>query len=56
MKIEYYIQTNKVGSSCKDYVEIPDEEWEDMSYEERDKLMMDLVFNMVEWGYEEIIE
>lgn len=28
MKIEYYIQTNKVGSLCKDYVEIPDEEEE----------------------------
>lgn len=42
--------TSKVGSKCKETIEVED----DCTEEEIEELAREVMFNMIEWGYEEV--
>ncbi len=46
IKIRAGIKTTKVGSNTEDIIEIPKEDWENMSDLEKDKEILDSVFEM----------
>lgn len=54
IKIKFFVSTDCVGSKCEDVIEMPKEEWETASPQERDEMMRDYAFNFVEWGYKEV--
>ena len=47
--IKVHVMTGKVGSKCTDTFEVED----DCSEEEITEYARDVMFNMIEWGYEE---
>jgi hypothetical protein len=55
MKVTFWIQTNKIGSRCESVQDIPDEDLEGLSRQERDKYLeewgKDTIWNMAEWGW-----
>ena len=53
MKVKVYVSTRYVGSKSEDIIEIDDEEWADMSDREKDEVMQEAMFDLIEWGYEE---
>ncbi|NII73210.1 hypothetical protein FHW84_001779 [Dyella sp. SG562] len=53
VKIRIHVQTNKVGSKCEAHLEIPAEEWDAMSEDERTECCSDAMWNMAEWGFNE---
>lgn len=50
-----YVHTNRVGSTCEDDFEIPDEELEGLNEAERESLISDYardaIANLYEWGW-----
>jgi GTP cyclohydrolase FolE2 len=58
MKIEVYVETNLVGSRVTETVEIDDEDMVGMNDDERrehiEDIAREVVWNMAEWGWEEI--
>lgn len=52
MRVKYWISTNKIGSKCEDVVEFGDDEWNEMTEEDREEAMKELAFNHIEWSYE----
>lgn len=57
MKIEVWLQTNKVGSRCSHVYEIDDEDLEGYEGEERDRIIDEIAKDYVmdgsmwEWGW-----
>ena len=41
------------GCDRKRELEIPDEDWEEMTEKQRDELMLDELFDMIEWTWYE---
>ncbi|ENY8552387.1 TPA: hypothetical protein KNP26_003092 [Clostridioides difficile] len=59
MKINVYVKTNRVGSSCELELEIDDDDLKDMSDKERedyiDKIAWDYAFeNLIDWDWYEV--
>lgn len=52
MKVKVYVSTGYVGSKKEDVVEIDDEEWTDMSENERNDYFLEVMFEMINWGWE----
>lgn len=52
IRVKVWIETDKVGSKCIDYLEYDEEEWESMSERERDEDCREVAFQMGEWGYQ----
>lgn len=48
--IEVYVTTGKVGSRCVDTIELDD----DCTDAEIEEYARDAMFEMIEWGYEEV--
>ncbi|WP_166256292.1 DUF7167 family protein [Marinobacter salicampi] len=53
VRIKYYIETDKTGSRCEDFVEFPRSEWEAMTREQQEQEMKEHAFNWMEWGFSE---
>lgn len=56
MTITVYVATNKLGSKCSHDFEIPDQEWAEMNEAEREKLCLEVMFNMIEWNWQEKVK
>lgn len=62
MKLRVWVSTDKVGSKCSRVITVPefDEDLEELDVHERrevfSKYALEAVWNMVEWGYEEVPE
>lgn len=54
VRIEYFIETSKINSTCKDVVEIDRATWEAMTPDQRDEEIKEYAFNDLSWGYKEI--
>ena len=54
VKVQVWNSTNKVGSECKDTIEIDREEWEAMTDDEKDDACQDAAFNYLDWGWKVI--
>lgn len=53
MRIKVWAKTNIVGSkSCHEF-DIDEEEWNNMSDDERDDFCQEKLWNLIDWGYEE---
>ena len=52
MCITVYASTNIVGSRQETVIDVPDEEWEAMSENERDTLCFDAAMQLINWGYQ----
>ena len=53
MVIKFWIQTDRQGSLCEDSFQIDDEEWGNLSEEEKEEMCRDAAFNYLEWGWSE---
>lgn len=51
--ITVYARTNKVGSDSTRELEFDRDEWEGMSEDERQAACRDVMFEMIEWGWDE---
>lgn len=54
MKFKVYVSTDKVGSECETEHDVDTEEWESMTAEEQEHYMRDIMFEMIEWNWEEV--
>lgn len=46
MKITFSLQTNKVGSECTTVIEVDDEEWMEMSEEDRHEYAKEMFWDI----------
>ena len=57
MKIKAFVSTKYIGSKVEDEIEIPDDELEDLSPEEREKAIqetvMEWMYQNIDWGWSE---
>jgi hypothetical protein len=55
VKITIYVATNRVGSKAIREIVVDDEEWELLSMNEKDELMLEELWQtgLVEWGWVE---
>lgn len=51
VKIEISARTNKVGSQAKRVVEFDKEEWDEMDGDERQEVMLEELFNLIDWDW-----
>ena len=51
-RLKVTVGTGKVGSGVTGYVEIPDEELENMSEEEMEEIAMERMWEMIDFEYE----
>ena len=51
MKVTYWVQTDKIGSKCEDELDIDEEEWNEMSEEERSVMIFPLICEMIDWSF-----
>ena len=60
MKIRIFVNMNLQGCDVEDVIEIPDEEWNDLSKEEQEEMLNEyannLLENSVDFGAREIKE
>jgi hypothetical protein len=45
------VSTNRVGSQCKEIVQVDREDWEGMSNRDRDEFTREIMFGMIDWGW-----
>jgi len=53
MKIKIWASTGYVGCVSSQTIEIPDEEWNEMTEDEREEYCLDIASNLFEWGFYE---
>lgn len=53
MKVRFEISTDKIGSKCTDVIEFDDDEWAEMTPEDREEAMREIAFQHIEWNWEE---
>jgi hypothetical protein len=57
MKVEFWVMTDKVRSKMTRTIDIPDEDLEDLTQAEKERLISDYfsdeLWNMIEWGWVE---
>jgi hypothetical protein len=51
VQIEISVRTNKVGSESKQIIQFDKEDWDDMGGDERQELMLEELFNMIDWDW-----
>ncbi len=51
-KIKVSVRTDRVGSKCETILDEPF--WDTMSDQEKEETCRDVMFNMIDWDYEEI--
>lgn len=54
MKVKVWLKTNLVNSERYKIIEIDDEEWNDMFDAEREDVCREVMFEMIDWGFEEL--
>jgi hypothetical protein len=56
MKVELWACTKYVGSKAKKVIEVDDEEWNELTDDEKEQYMQDEYENsmLVEWGWDEV--
>lgn len=54
MKLRVTVKTRNVGSQVTTLIEIDREQWNDMSESEREEFMLESMFELIEWNYEEV--
>lgn len=54
VKVSYSIQTSKIGSECKGVVEFSREEWDSMTDDQKEAVMLEHVFEYIEWNWKEV--
>lgn len=54
VKIRMWVTTDRVGSKSTRLTEVDREDWESFSDVEKDQMLSDEVWRIIEWGWEEI--
>jgi len=52
--IKVWVETKTLGSSHSRSVEVDKETWEKLSEQERHDLMLDTLYELIDWGYDEV--
>ena len=53
MKILVWAQTGIHGSRVKSTIEVDDNDWQNMTADQRDEFCQEAMFELIEWSYEE---
>jgi hypothetical protein len=54
VKIRVYASTKFVGSKDSTVVEFDREDWDNMTGRERDDACLETLFDLINWGYDEV--
>lgn len=49
------VSTDRIGSRCDREIEVDADEWTNMSIQQRDEFCREILFEMIEWTYDEKI-
>ena len=52
--IRVFVHNGYVNGTVVHEFKIEKEDWDEMSIEERDKLCLEVMWELIEWGYEEV--